>query len=476
MMKYRPAFALCDILLSLLSPAPASAQRIKRMEFRNQPITDILLALAQSAGVSIVPDETVTGTASFFFADSEFEEALDRFLASYKLYRVKDGSVHYVSRIRASFDAKTGLADLEADDVDVALLVRALSRAMGRTILYDALPRASLTVNARSLSPEAVLGLLVRRFPEYRVEKDAAYFYLRRLPAETVSAAGRTGRPAVQREGDLFSLSLEKGRFLETLTGLFAAGGREYSLLTKSDAALDNLYFSARDFDSLLRLLLEQGSADFAVKDGMYYIFEIQRKDVLKKLRDSEVLTLRYLTAQDLVNLLPSDLAAGNLLKMDKSTNSLILTGSPQEIDPLREFIRALDRPTNGLVYHRFDLKYLKVRDLVSLLPPKLLPIAPIVLPEGNSFVALLPDEGAEDLGSFIALVDRKTEGFPVRLRYLRNDEFLKNLPPSVSKEELVDSGTFAFGRLPPGASWRMQTDSLKRLPASPFHRRARPC
>lgn len=429
------------VVIALLVSTPLSAQRIKRMEFRNQSIPDILLALGQSAGVSIVPDETVAGSASFFFADSEFEEALDRFLASYKLYRVKDGSVHYVSRIRAAFDPKTGLADLEADDVDVVLLVRALSRATGRTVLFDPLPRTSLTVNARGLSPEAVLGMLMRRFPEYRVEKDTAYFYIRKLPSEAAASAGRSGRPAVQREGDLYSLSLEKGRFLEVLTGLFAAAGREYSLLTKSDSALDNLYFSPRDFDSLLRLLLEQGNADFAVKDGIYYVFEIQRKDVLKKLRDSEVVFLRHLPAQDLVNLLPSDLAAGNLIKLDKATNSIILTGSPQEIDPLREFISALDRPTEGLSYRRFDLKYLKVRDLVTLLPPKLLPVAPVVIPEGNSFVALLPDGGAEELSRFVALVDRKAEGFPVRLRYLRNDEFLKNLPPSVSKEELVDSG-----------------------------------
>jgi len=52
----RPAVLVLSLLLVL---SPLAAQKIKRMEFRNQPIPDILLALAQSAGVSIIPDETV---------------------------------------------------------------------------------------------------------------------------------------------------------------------------------------------------------------------------------------------------------------------------------------------------------------------------------------------------------------------------------------------------------------------------------
>ena len=52
--------AILALALLVVLP-PCAAQRIKRMEFRNQPIPDILLALAESASVSIIPDETVGG-------------------------------------------------------------------------------------------------------------------------------------------------------------------------------------------------------------------------------------------------------------------------------------------------------------------------------------------------------------------------------------------------------------------------------
>ena len=65
---------------------PIHTTPLKSMEFNNQEISDILLALASMAGKSIVPDETVSGKASFYFADSEFEDSFNSFLENYKLY------------------------------------------------------------------------------------------------------------------------------------------------------------------------------------------------------------------------------------------------------------------------------------------------------------------------------------------------------------------------------------------------------
>jgi hypothetical protein len=59
---------------------------------------------------------------------------------------------------------------------------------------------------------------------------------------------------------------------------------------------------------------------------------------VLKKLRTSKCCPCDG-PRPDLVNLLPEDLAAGNLIKLDKSTNAVILTGT-RIAGSLRAFIR----------------------------------------------------------------------------------------------------------------------------------------
>ena len=73
-----------------------SSQVITDMEFRNQPVTDILLVLAEASRQSIIPDETVEGNATYLFHDMPFEEALSRFLENQNLYYVKkDGVLLY---------------------------------------------------------------------------------------------------------------------------------------------------------------------------------------------------------------------------------------------------------------------------------------------------------------------------------------------------------------------------------------------
>jgi general secretion pathway protein D len=435
---------LLILVLLALSGVLLQAQRIKEMEFRDQAIADILLVLAEASGKSIIPDETVAGNASFRFADAEFETALGQFLAAHRLhYTIKDGAYH-VSRIAASYDKERGLVSLSADGVELQLLVRALSRAIGVTVLYDPLPREALAVDIDSVPPDTALGILIRRFPEYALESEPSFRYIRKKQPlqDRPQAAKKEEAPPIVRTGDEYSITLEKGRFLETVVQLFAAAGKEYSLLTKADSQVENLYFSGRPFDELLRLLLEQGNADFVVSGGVYYITELQRRDVVKKLKTTRIVPLSYVQAQELPNLLPGELAAGNAIRVDKNANCVILTGSDEELRPIEAFIALVDRPLEGRSYVRFDVKYLKVKDLLAVVPQKLLPVAPVVLPEGNSFVVLATEENRRDLERFIAGVDRKSGGLPVRLRYIKTEELLKNLPPSVSKEDVVDSGS----------------------------------
>ena len=54
---------LIIVLFLLKLTSNALSQNIKSMEFHNQEISDILLALAEASGTSIITDETVKGKA-----------------------------------------------------------------------------------------------------------------------------------------------------------------------------------------------------------------------------------------------------------------------------------------------------------------------------------------------------------------------------------------------------------------------------
>ncbi len=439
----RRARRLILVFLVLVSALPLGAQRIKEMEFRNQAITDILLALGQSAGRSVVPDETVTGTASYYFSETDFDTALRIFLSTYKMYAWNEGGVSYVSRVRALHDRATGNLTLDAEDVDLQVIVRAFSRALGRTVLFDPLPRETLTLHVENAPPARVLEILLRKFPDYQVVAASDFFYLHRTDAGP-GQPGRAGTSAssfVTVKDGSFAVHADKVKFRDVLIDLFQKAGFEYSLFVRGDALIESFHFTGKAFEEILRLLLEQAAADYSVANGVYYVYDIQRADVLKKLKTVRQIPLTYVSVQDLPGLFPPEMAGQNLYRLDRNTNCVILTGSGEEIDPIEEFIRRIDQPLQDKGYFRFDLSFLKVNDLLALLPPPLAGVKPIALPPSNSFVALLNEDGKKALDQFLPLVDRKQPAFPIQLRYIQSEQLLKNLPPSVSKDDLQQSG-----------------------------------
>lgn len=147
------------------------------------------------------------------------------------------------------------------------------------------------------------------------------------------------------------------------------------------------------------------------------------------------------MSVQDLTSLLPPDYISNGILRTDRSTNTIYITGSLDEIKPIQDFIKQVDIPVQDRVYLRFDLKFIKARELLSLLPPRFANINPIALPDGNGIVALLSPSMAEDLQTYIGLFDNGCSRTPIRLRYIKTEDLLKNLPPSVTRDMIVDSG-----------------------------------
>jgi type II secretory pathway component GspD/PulD (secretin) len=400
------------------------------------------MVLAEVSGTSILPDETVSGNASFHFTDSDLMEALEVFLSGYKLYYKRDGNVIRVSRINSDYNKTRNEISLRAEEVDIESLIKALAKTLNTSILYDPLPKLSLTVDINNLEVKKALDIIMLRLSGFTLVEDEAWYYIQRVPAGTAETKPASVQPGhIIREGDRYSLTLDRGRFQEILAELFKTGEQEYSVLTKADSVLDNLYFSNKDFEGLLRIILEQGNADYVLNNGIYYIVELQRRDVLKKLKETVIVPLRHIPAQEFPSLLPAEYAGNNLFKIDKSTNTIILTGTLEEITPVRKFLETIDRPATGLQYQRFELKYLGVQDFLSMAPQKLLPIAPAIVPRSNTLVVQGTGESIAALTAYIAAVDKKDEGYPVELKYIKIDELLKNLPPSVTKDDLSDSG-----------------------------------
>ncbi len=441
-MRIRYFLLVC--ILFFITTFTLFPQEIKEIEFRNQLITDILLALAEMTGKSIIPDETVYGKASYFFSETDFETALKIFLQTYKLYYKKEDDIYYVSKIHTEYDPSSQTITMDAEDVEIPYLIRSVSKAIDKTLLYDTLPPEPVTIHIKDVLPEKLINIIMKRFPNYHLEIDKDYYYIKSV-VEKPEVAGlekpRLEGITIKKEHNTYSITADKARFSEILDELFSKADYEYSLLMKRDQLIDKIRFSNKSFDQLLRIILEQANADYKKIGEIYYIFEITQKDVLKKLKSTVRIPLVHLAVQEIPKLFPPDLASSKLYTLDKETNSVILSGSIEEIGPIQIFLKELDKPKEGQQYYRFDLNYLDIKNLKSILPSSFKYDMPIIIPNTKSFVILLSPERKEVLGEYLKLVDINTEGEHVKLKYIRAEYLKRHLPPSVSREDIIETG-----------------------------------
>lgn len=437
-------------LLVLFGGAPLFAQTVKQMEFRDQPIADILLAFGRLYERSILPDETVTGRASYYASEADLESALRMFLPPHHLYHWYDNGICYVSRLRISVNEQGGTVDLDADSVEVDLLIERLARAVGRTILSDGLAGRRVTLHVRSARPDEVVRLTAASYPELAVDDSGPALRVRRVSPAAGTNGAKAGerRTRVIHDGALFSLHSAGATLRDAVGALFEASGGEVAFLDGADAELGALDFRRKRFEEMLQLLTNIGGSSFDVVNGTYYIHRVRAEDILGRLDRTAVIPLRFLSAEKLRSLLPAELSAGNHLRIDAETNSVIIHGSRAELAPYREFLERLDRPPTDREYYRFDLTYIDVEKLLRILPQEFASERPATVPGSRAFILPLSAERKERLERYIETVDTPDPSRPVRLRYIRVADLLAALPPGIDKREILptaDPSLFFF-------------------------------
>ena len=330
------------------------------------------------------------------------------------------------------------MLSVNAEDVQIAPFLNMLSRYTNRTVLSDSLPDTTVTIRVTEASLEDILNLAIVKLPGFCLERIADGFYI-------TKSAGTSSRRSIDiftmtESGGKFSCNIQKASFANVIEALFKKGCREYSLLSKPSATLENVSYTDREFNELLSLLLNQCSCDFSVRTDVYYIYEIQKKDVIKKFKETRIIRLKNMSLENLSSVMPNELNAQGFVKQDKSSNSIILTGSASEINPIEEFIKQIDVPLEDRNYKSFYFENANAKDAAALIPKELLLSDIIMLPSDNGFVTQVTNESCAKLSEFIAVIDSRKQSRAVRLKYIKSDELIKSLPQTAGKENVTET------------------------------------
>lgn len=438
-----------------LAAAVAStvAETVGEVEFRDRPLTDILLALGELYGRSILADDTVSGVASCYLREQELEGALASLLPAHGLYSWEEGDIVRVSRIRLEASPSQGGFDVDAERVDVETLIRRFSEASRTAILSGALRGRTISIHAKGLTPRALMDIVQQRFPDVLVEWTGAACFVRESEPGSAATAARRERAEAARAITVapqgcFTLRAVELSFRNAVGALARAAGRQVLFLSGPDTILHDLHIDAKPFEVTLDLLLKLAGCGCTRAGDTYIVYDVDDRDVLRQLDETVVVPLLHIRAELIPALLPPHLASTNRLRVEPASNSVVLVGKPAEREPLERFLRALDHPPLNRTYFRFDLSYLDIQDFLRLLPAEFASAVPLVVPGRQSFILPLTGEQRARLADYIAAVDRPLQSETIQLRNLSVKELLENLPPGVTPEEIrttSDPSTFFF-------------------------------
>jgi len=282
-------------------------ERKASFEFSRRERADIALFIASQSREALVVDGSVRGAASFWF-EGDPREALRLFAGKEGLYLIEEEGSLRLSAVRAK--CADGLIDIDAESSAPEWIVAAAARAAGKRVIAGKLPDTAISVHARGVSLGRILKVVAGALDGYEaIEIDGVHALRERKPSKDAPH----GEPLLRRgEDGLYSIEAQKASLAGILAELFSLEGREYVLLYKSDAAIEISGYRGKCFEEMLGILLKIAACDFVEKEGVRYIFEVQRKDILKGLKESRVIPLSFIPVSDLPSLLPQELASSS--------------------------------------------------------------------------------------------------------------------------------------------------------------------
>lgn len=115
---------------------------------------------------------------------------------------------------------------------------------------------------------------------------------------------------------------------------------KEYFLFTEPTGNI-SIQIEDKSFEQFLGFILEGTNHTFRYEEGIYLIGEFKREGLLK----TQVIQLQHRSYEDVEAVIPDDLKAGVIIKPFKELNAYVVSGSPNKVYMVEDFIAEIDKP-----------------------------------------------------------------------------------------------------------------------------------
>lgn len=392
-------------------------------DFSDCELRDIFFAVSLDTGISIVPDDTVSGKGDLKFAGKDFYEAFDAFLSSNRLYVQRSEKVWTVSRFNSR--KENGLFFVDACDLTPVQIVEKLSVVMGTVVTFDSLPGQKISIHFNGISEVDLMESLCKRFGNYEVVRNnVGYHFVKKSDVKRIELNDGFSFVEVTEKG--FFFDLKNCIFEEVIEKLFQVEKlnfreKEFCLLSSGEVKIQRAVFFSVDFADALEKICCQSGFSFTNDNEIFYIFanSDSKSELVSGKRAWKKYSLNFTKSQEFFQLLYKRIGKIETVELTDKFSFLGYVNEKED-GVINHLIEIADISQKS---HLITLKYLKPSELFEHLPPSVDRTGLFIADDMQSVYFKGTERAYENLLTELELCDRPVIRISYDLLILQYDE-----------------------------------------------------
>ncbi|MGE5576787.1 MAG: secretin and TonB N-terminal domain-containing protein [Syntrophothermus sp.] len=402
-------------------------------------IGDLMREITTQTGYNISVEKTVVGRISVTLVDMPVDKALAAIVESNGLrlaekdgyYLVTNGPQALSSGIEA-IQVRDGLLTIRVKDADLQGVIRTLSAQSGLNIIADKDARGPVSGSLTNVPLKSGLQTFFEANGFTIVEKPGAFLVRRGGGSNTFSITVReNGKLDVEAYG------VDLSTILRELADRMQVNLVAYNYVR---AQINNVKVTDVTLDEAIGYLLKGTTFSFKRLGNTYLIGDgtTPRPDSFD-FADSKLFRLKYISADTLPSMLMSSIPSQNIRFM-REQNSVLITGSPEFIKQMEEYLQTIDVPNERLTTDVVRVQYLKAEDILALASKYFPPQTIQLLKDQNAVVASGTPEMTRQIRNFITAMDAPSQvrNEIVVLDHIKAEDVPQLLPPNIDKNGIL--------------------------------------
>ncbi|MCL4514431.1 MAG: secretin and TonB N-terminal domain-containing protein [Firmicutes bacterium] len=402
-------------------------------------IGDLMREITAQTGYNIVLDRAVFGRITATLVDMPVDKALTAIVESNGLkvaekdgyYLVTNGPQALSGGIEA-IQVRDGLLTIRVKDADLQGVIRTLSAQSGLNIISDKDARGPVSGSLTNVPLKSGLQTFFEANGFTMAEKPGAFVVRRGAQSNTFSITVRdNGKLDVEAYG------VDLSTILRELSDRMQVNLVTYNYVR---AQVNNVKISEVTLDEAIDYLLKGTTFSFKKVGNTYLIGDgtTPRPDSFD-FADSKLIRLKYISTDTLPSMLMSSIPSQNIRFM-REQNSVLVTGSPEFIKQMEEYLQTIDVPNERLTTDVVRVQYLKAEDILALASKYFPPQSIQLLKDQNAIVASGTPEMTRQIRNFIAAMDAPSQvrNEIIVLDHIKSEDVPQLLPPNIDKNGIL--------------------------------------